>query len=81
MVSFHSKAQSWPGEVVTRAQVPQFSDGAYKPRSMAVYDSRGEGPAHRVRIGTKVAYPKAVLADWLDSRLTKVPDKLVDPFS
>lgn len=80
MLSFYEKARTWPGELVTRAQVPEFSGGVYKASSMRTLDSRGKGPAGRVLIGTRVAYPKHALAEWLDSKVRPISENH-DPFA
>ncbi|SFK31665.1 hypothetical protein SAMN04488082_12037 [Desulfomicrobium apsheronum] len=66
--SFHSKAESWVGELVLRSQIEEFSEGTFKPSSMRTLDSMGRGPAERIRVGGKIGYPKWPLAEWLDSK-------------
>lgn len=84
MTSFAEKARQWPHELVTRPQVPEFSGGLYKSSSMATFDSGGHGPKGRIKIGRIIAYPKFSLAEWLDARVTVIPDAPdpdLDPFS
>jgi hypothetical protein len=48
-------------------------------RTMANADSRGEGPAERVRLGRVVGYPRKALLAWLAARLIELdPQAKVD---
>jgi predicted DNA-binding transcriptional regulator AlpA len=49
---------------------PRFRElTGLSPRTMANLDSRGHGPAQRVKLGKTVGYPKEALLAWLSSRL------------
>jgi len=67
---FSRLARKWPSDLVARSQVKQFTGGLYSAGYLANLDSRGEGPAERVRIGQRVAYPVEALVQWLEARTT-----------
>ncbi len=60
--------KSWPSPFVERQHVNQFSGGILHPRTLANLDAKGEGPAKRIRIGQKVAYPVTELVRWMEER-------------
>ena len=60
--------ESWDSPYVAREQVSKFSGGALNHRTMANLDSKGEGPANRIRIGRKIVYPVDSLVSWMESR-------------
>lgn len=55
---------AWPSGVVARASAEQFSGGAVKAGSMAVFDCKGNGPA-RLTSNRKCLYLAEDFADWL----------------
>lgn len=55
---------------VTRTQVAERLGGWIAVGTLANLDSEGRGPAGRVILGRKVAYPRASLIAWLRSRAT-----------
>lgn len=63
-------AARWPSGLVARTEIHKFTGGLLSGRTLANYDSRGEGPP-RVRLGRKVAYPTDELVRWLAARLEK----------
>ena len=70
---FDEMVARWPSAIVARNQVDKFSGGLVCRGTMANLDSRGEGPAQRILLGTRrVGYPAAVLADWLRGRCAVV---------
>jgi len=68
MSNFSSLAEKWPSSFVARAQIGAFSGGILNPRTLANMDCKGTGPANRLRIGRKIAYPVESLITWLESR-------------
>jgi hypothetical protein len=54
--------------VIARHQVGKLTGGAISPKTLANLDSKGEGPATRLKLGRIVAYPTPVLLEWLESR-------------
>ena len=65
-------ASAWPSPIVARSEVGHFSGGVLNPRSLANMDSLGRGPANRIRIGRKVAYPVCDLVEWMRERASPV---------
>lgn len=68
MANFSSLAERWPSSFVSRDQIGAFSGGILNPRTLANKDCKGEGPAGRVRIGRKIAYPVDSVISWMESR-------------
>lgn len=64
--------KSWPSTLVARSEISRFSGGVVSPHYIANMDCRGIGPAERIRIGRKIAYPLDSLVDWLKNRATKL---------
>jgi hypothetical protein len=64
-----SLAEKWPSSLVARTEVSKFSGGILHPRTMANWDYLGKGPAKRVRIGNRVAYPVEELIRFLEGRV------------
>jgi hypothetical protein len=69
---FSLLAESWPSPIVSRDQVGKFTGGALNPRTLANFDSTGEGPKDRFKVGRKVCYPVDSLIEWLESRSSVV---------
>ena len=65
-------AAKWPSAYVARSEIDRFSGGILKPSYLANLDCLGKGPAGRIRIGRKVAYPVDKLVEWLESRIESV---------
>lgn len=53
--------------VILRERVAELTGGLIAPKTLANHDSRGTGPARRVRIGKRVGYPAADLLAWLEN--------------
>ncbi|OPX40664.1 MAG: hypothetical protein B1H13_06300 [Desulfobacteraceae bacterium 4484_190.3] len=64
-------AKTWPGPLVARSRVADFSGGLLNPRTLANHDAAGTGPRGKIRIGRLVAYEKEALVLWLEERATK----------
>ena len=52
-------------ELLTRKAVEKLTGGLVKAKTLANKDSLGEGPAQRLKVMGKVAYPKQAVIDWL----------------
>lgn len=65
---FADLASKWPSAIVARSEVGRFSGGLLHPRTMANHDSAGTGPAERISLGRKTAYPVGSLIDWMAQR-------------
>ena len=72
---FQSMMERWPSSLVSRAEISHFTGGIISDRYIANLDSQGTGPAGRIRIGRKIAYPVNELIRWLESRSEVVPDR------
>ena len=55
-------------ELVDRKTASFMSGAMVAPGTLANCDSRGEGPAERIRSGRKVAYSRDAFVLWLASR-------------
>ena len=73
-VDLYALAENWEAPFVARREVYRFSGGIVTPRHLANEDSRGSGPAGKITVNGRVAYPTSSLVSWLESRL-KVPEK------
>jgi hypothetical protein len=67
-LSLSDLADKWPSPYVARNEVGKFSGGILTPKYLANLDSAGKGPAGRIRVGRKIAYPTTSLVRWLESR-------------
>ncbi len=68
MPDFSSLAEKWPSSFVSRDKVSDFSGGIILPQTIKNLDCKGTGPAGRLRIGRKIAYPVSSLIEWLENR-------------
>lgn len=68
MSDFSSLAEKWPSSFVSRDKVSDFSGGMILPQTIKNFDCKGTGPAGRLRIGRKIAYPVSSLIEWLENR-------------
>lgn len=69
---FKKMAAAWPAPLVARSEVGRFSGGLLNARTLANMDCKGSGPANRLRVGRKIAYPTADLVAWMQSRVEPV---------
>lgn len=69
---FQSLAERWPSAWVARTEISPFTGGVISERYLANLDSAGRGPAGRIRIGRKIAYPVTEVIRWLESRSTAI---------
>lgn len=69
---YEQMAARWPSAIVSRGEVGKFSGGLLNSRTMANLDSRKEGPAKKLTMGSrKVFYPVADLIAWLRARASQ----------
>lgn len=57
--------RKWPSSIVARSEVPKFTGGSIKNRTMANKDSLGVGPKGAFKVGRNVVYPVDNFCDWL----------------
>jgi len=72
---FQSMAEKWPSTWVARTEAERFTGGIISEKYLANLDSAGKGPAGRVRIGRKIAYPVSEFIKWLESRSAVVSSR------
>ena len=77
---FRSMAAKWRSSLVARSEIPAFTGGLISEKYICNLDSAKKGPANRVRVGKKVAYPVADLIEWLESRTTTIPSQGSEDF-
>jgi predicted DNA-binding transcriptional regulator AlpA len=66
---FETMVERWPSAIVARREVGHFTGGLLAPGTLANLDSRGEGPARKMRLGKRrVGYPVADFVEWLRTR-------------
>lgn len=67
---FEDLAKSWPSPIIVRDQraLDKFSGGILNAKTLANLDAKGEGPATKLKVGRKVAYPVQDLIDWIISK-------------
>jgi hypothetical protein len=70
--NFSKLFEKWPSPFVARTEVSRFSGGILNSKTCANNDSKGTGPAGRVKIGRKIAYEKNALVEWLQNRATRL---------
>ena len=71
-LDFSNMATRWPSDYVSRERIGDFTGGLIHPRTMANLDCLGEGPAEKIRLGKKIAYPVPALIQWLNRRISDV---------
>ena len=60
----------WPGEIVARTKIGQFTGGMLSSKYLANLDSMGLGP-EKISFGRRVGYIKKPLILWLMGRSIK----------
>jgi hypothetical protein len=68
-------AANWPSPIVARTEIEKFTGGLISEKYQANLDSAGRGPAGRIRIGRKVAYPVNEYLTWLKERSEEIPTR------
>ena len=61
----HTKEHAY----LTRRQLSILLGGLISPRTLANWDSRGNGPAVKVTLGRTIGYPRAEAIAWLKSKM------------
>lgn len=69
---FRLLKEAWPSALVARDQVERFSGGIITSKYIRNLDSRGMGPAERIRTGRKISYNVDILISWLKDRSIKL---------
>jgi hypothetical protein len=69
---FRLLKEAWPSALVARDQIERFSGGIITSKYIRNLDSRGLGPAERIRTGRKISYNVDILIMWLKDRSTKL---------
>jgi len=67
-IDLSEMARAWPGPLVARSKVAEFSGGLLNPRTLANHDSAGTGPEGKIKIGRLIAYRKEDLVRWIEAR-------------
>jgi hypothetical protein len=62
-------AERWPSPVVARKRISEFSGGVLSQKTMANFDSNGEGPEGRFLLVNQTVYPVESLVAWLKTRM------------
>jgi hypothetical protein len=76
---FDQMADNWPSEIIARTEIKLFTGGLINPNYIANLDSRGVGPAGRIKSGRKTCYQKRAFVKWLRER--SVIEKPSYPYS
>lgn len=66
--------ESWPSNIVPRTKFYEFSQGAFRPGTLANKDSQGCGPRGRMFLGKGIFYPVADAAEWVADQLKSTAD-------
>ena len=70
-----SMADKWPSPIVARTEAEKFTGGLISEKYLANLDCVNKGPAGRIRIGRKVAYPVNEYLTWLKERSEEIPTR------
>lgn len=68
-------AANWPSPIVARTEIEKFTGGLISEKYQANLDSAGKGPAGRIRVGRKIAYPVNEYLNWLKERSEEIPTR------
>ena len=60
--------EDWKSPLVARTKIEEFTKGAYKANTFAVYDSTGDGVAPRFRLNKKIFYFVTDVVSWLKKK-------------
>lgn len=61
-------AADWPSPFVARTEIQKFTNGAYKTSTLNSLDGHKEGIERKIYLGTKVAYLKEDVIEWIKNR-------------
>ena len=68
MLDIKKMIENWKSPLIARAKINEFTKGAYKSNTFAVYDSLGCGVTPRYRINKKVFYFTSDVVSWLKNK-------------
>jgi len=67
-IDLKNLADNWKSSYVARNKIGEFTGGMVTPGTMAVLDSKGEGPEEKFLINRKICYSVASVIEWLEGR-------------
>lgn len=68
MLNIEKMMEEWKSPIVARTKIEEFTHGAYKCNSLAVYDSLGCGVTPRFKINKKVFYFTKDVVSWIKKK-------------
>ncbi len=68
MLDLKKMLEDWPSPLIARSKIGEFTKGAYKPNTFAVYDSSKCGVTPRFKINKKVFYFTTDVISWFIKR-------------
>ncbi len=71
MLDLDKLAEEWPSSFVARSEIENFTKGMYKSGSLRTLDSAKLGVKRKIILGTKIAYLKADVVEWIRERKRK----------
>lgn len=66
---YEDLVSQWPSSIVSRSELGIFSGGVLHPRTVANWDSRGEGITPSYRCGRKIFYRSSDVARFIIEKL------------
>jgi hypothetical protein len=69
-VDFSVIAKFFPLGYLTREEAERITGGLVSAKYLANLDADGKGPAGKIHVGRKAAYPVESFIEWLESRST-----------
>jgi predicted DNA-binding transcriptional regulator AlpA len=76
VIDFSMIANFCPSPYLSREEVERVTGGLVTAKYLANLDSDGKGPAGRIRLGRKVAYPVQDVIRWLEERTKPVKEHI-----
>lgn len=70
-IDLEKMAEDWPSPFVARTEIEKFTKGLYKTKSMNVFDGMGTGIKRKILLGSRVAYLKEDVIEWLKQKKKK----------
>ena len=68
MMDIKKIVEDWKSPLVARTKIEEFTKGAYKANTFAVYDSVGGGVVPSFKLNKKVFYFVADVISWLKKK-------------
>ena len=65
---FDKMAAEWPSEFIARKKVEDYTGGMVTGKTVANFETRGEGPSEKIKFGRLSGYPKASFTEWLKGK-------------